>query len=79
MPNFISFPCPSCGRALEVAAEVSRVTCDDCGDEHLINRIGDKFTLIPFKNKKRKLEAGFDKAASEAAIASLIQELKKSE
>jgi hypothetical protein len=79
MPNFISWPCPSCGSALEVAAEVSRVTCADCGDEHLINRIGDKFTLIPVKNKKKRLEAGFDEAASEAAIASLKKEIKKSE
>jgi DNA-directed RNA polymerase subunit M/transcription elongation factor TFIIS len=79
MPNFISWPCPSCGSALEVAAEVSRVTCEACGNEHIINRIGDKFTLIPVKNKKKKLEAGFDKTASEAAIASLKKEIKKSE
>ena len=79
MPNFISWPCPSCGSALEVAAEVSRVTCEDCGNEHLINRIGDKFTLIPVKNKGKKLETGFDKAASEAAIANLKKELKKIE
>ena len=79
MPNFISWPCPSCGSALEVAAEVSRVTCEACGDEHLINRIGDKFTLIPLKMKQEKPDAGFDQAASEAAIASLKKELKKSE
>jgi DNA-directed RNA polymerase subunit M/transcription elongation factor TFIIS len=79
MPNFISWPCPSCGSALEVAAEVSRVTCDACGDEHIINRIGDKFTLIPLKNKGKKPDTGFDKAASEAAFNNFKKEFKKSE
>ncbi len=78
MPNLISWPCPSCGCALDVAAEVSRVTCDSCGNEHIINRIGDKFTLIPIKNINRKPDAGFDKEASETAIDNLKKELEKS-
>ncbi len=79
MPNFINWPCPSCGEALEVAAEASRVTCDACGNEHEINRTGDKFTLIPLKSRRKKLETGFDQRASDAAIASLKKELKKPE
>ncbi len=75
MPNFISWPCPSCGSALEVAADVSRVTCDACGSEHEINRIGEKFTLIPVKNKKKKLETGFDQAASDSALEKLKKEI----
>ncbi len=78
MPNFISFPCPSCGRALEVAREVSKVTCEACGDEHIIYRSGDQLTLSPGKNRKKNPEAGFDQAASEAAIVRLKKELKKS-
>jgi uncharacterized Zn finger protein len=77
MPNFISFPCPSCGEALEVAAEVSRVTCEACGNEHIINRIGDKFTLIPVRRKGKKPETGFDEAVSDEALAKLKEELKK--
>ncbi len=79
MPNFISWTCPSCGSALEVAAEVSRMTCDACGEEHIINRIGDKFTLIPVKNKSKKFDTGFDQSASEAAIEGLKKDLKKPE
>jgi ribosomal protein S27AE len=77
MPNLFNWPCPSCGAALEVAAEMSRITCDKCGDEHIINRIGDKFTLVPVKKNKKKLETGFDRTASDEALAKLKEELKK--
>ncbi len=77
MPNIFSYPCPSCGTALEVAAEVSRVTCGECGNEHEINRIGDKITLIPVQKNRIKIDIGFDKTVSEEALAKLKEELKK--
>ena len=77
MPNLFNWPCPSCGAALEVAEDVSKVTCGACGNEHVVNRIGDKFTLVPVKHDRKKTEEGFDEAASKAAIASLKIELKK--
>ena len=71
MPNFISWPCPSCGAALDVAEEVSRVTCGACGNEHDVKRTGGKVTLITMREITQKIHEGFDKAESEAALAKL--------
>ncbi len=77
MPNFISWPCPSCGEALEVAEEASRVMCGACGNEHSVHRERGIFSLKPIRKKARKIETGFDEKTSEDALASLKKEIKK--
>ncbi len=77
MPNFSTWPCPSCGAALEVAEEVSRVTCDACGNEHEVKHVGGRVTLHIISSIKKKIEEGFDKAESEAALSKLKKEIKE--
>lgn len=79
MPNFINWPCPSCGAALDVAEEVSRVTCATCGTEHVVHRIGSRVSLKTIRDSTKKQEVGFDKTASDSALEKLKEELKKSE
>jgi predicted RNA-binding Zn-ribbon protein involved in translation (DUF1610 family) len=46
--DFITLTCPSCGGQLQIGANTSLLTCQFCGEEHLVRREGDAVTLEAF-------------------------------
>jgi predicted RNA-binding Zn-ribbon protein involved in translation (DUF1610 family) len=45
MPDLISLICPSCGGKLQVSANATSLTCQHCGNEHLVKHEAGAITL----------------------------------
>jgi predicted RNA-binding Zn-ribbon protein involved in translation (DUF1610 family) len=45
MPDLISLICPSCGGKLQVSTNATSLTCQHCGNEHLVKHEAGAITL----------------------------------
>jgi predicted RNA-binding Zn-ribbon protein involved in translation (DUF1610 family) len=78
MPGLISLVCPSCGGKLQVSASVTSLTCQHCGNKHLVKHDDGVITLEAFT---RCPQCGRNDKSEKvtAVMASKSQEISGSE
>ncbi len=74
-PKLITLSCPSCGAKLEITPTLDRFACSFCGQEHIVNRLGDTISLSPVVEAIHQVKIGVDKTAAELAIVRLQKEI----
>ena len=74
-PKLITLSCPSCGAKLEITPTLDRFACSFCGQEHIVNRLGDTISISPVVEAIHQVKIGVDKTAAELAIVRLQKEI----
>jgi DNA-directed RNA polymerase subunit RPC12/RpoP len=75
MPRTVTRICPSCGGALEFAADLERLACEHCGAELIVRRRGALVSLAPAP--EAEAPAGPGSPAAEPCAAQPEDELQK--
>jgi hypothetical protein len=77
MLEFLTLSCPSCGAPLHLSPGIERFSCDHCGRQLEVRRVGGTVTLDAVVQRIENVQLKLDKASSELAIRRLSDEISQ--